>query len=107
MVEIQSIGLEKEDSVITMNCFFKNHQARLILDTGATQTIIDKNFLIIIGYDLFSPIDVKEFETAGGIITAEKHIIYDFKLWDMFFEELTIFTYDFLEIGLITDLKAP
>jgi len=61
MVEIQSLDLNKEDSVITINCFLKNHQARLILDSGTTQTIIDKNFLIIIGYNLTNPIDEKEF----------------------------------------------
>ena len=106
MVAIQSLGLDKEGSVIIIDCFLKNHQARLILDTGATQTIIDKSFLIIIGYDLSSPIDIKEFETAGGIITAEKHIISDFKIWDFLFEKIYVFTYDFLELCLITDFEG-
>ncbi len=106
MAQIQNLELDKEDSVFTVNCWYKNHQARLILDTGATQSIIDKNFLIIIGYDLSMPLDSKEFETAGGIIIAESHIKHDFKLCDMYFEEITFFTCDFLGFGLMTDFEG-
>ena len=52
------------------DALIKNHTASLVLDTGATNTIIDLNTLLIAGY-AFKSIGRKKFETANGIIEAD------------------------------------
>jgi predicted aspartyl protease len=43
----------------------------MILDTGATNTTIDRNALCLLGYDLKDSVGDVEIETANGIITTK------------------------------------
>lgn len=50
MAKIYPLGLITPDDVILIEVMVKRHASLLVLDTGATNTIIDVNTLLIAGY---------------------------------------------------------
>ena len=57
------------------------YELKMVFDTGATNTTIDRNALYLLGYDLKDSIGTVEIETASGIITTEVFEVESFISW--------------------------
>ncbi len=105
MAKIYPIKLIKEDDLILADVLIKNHTASLVIDTGATNTIIDLNTLLIAGYD-FKSSGRKKFETANGIIEADYMILDKLLIWDHVFEAFKVYTLDFIDAGITSPYEG-
>ena len=81
MAKVYPLKLIRPDDLIMADALIKNHTASLVLDTGATNTIIDLNTLLIAGY-AFKSMGRKKFETANGIIEADIVKLDQITIWE-------------------------
>ena len=105
MAQIYPLKLNKPDDVILADAVIKNHTASLVLDTGATNTIIDLNTLLIAGYT-FKSEGRKKFETANGILEADRMLLDQLLIWEQRFEKIIIYTIDFMDTGIISPYEG-
>jgi hypothetical protein len=105
MAQIYPLKLNKPDDVILADVLLNKHTASLILDTGATNTIIDLNTLLIAGYPFISK-GKKKFETANGIIEADLVILNSLVIWDKVFTDMNLCTLDFIEAGITSPFEG-
>jgi len=82
------------------------YQLKMILDTGATNTTIDSNWLYLLGYDLKDSIGTVEIETANGVIETEVFEIGTFSSLGMTKNKFPIQVYDFLAHGIFSDYNG-
>lgn len=69
----------------------------LVLDTGASHTVIDLNILLIAGYDKSLKLNKEiKIQTANKIIDADQLIVSELKILDRAIPEFKVTTYDFL-----------
>ena len=73
------------------------------MDTGATNTTIDRNALYLLGHDLKDSIETVEIEAANGIIETEVFEIDSFSSLGLTKEKFQIQVYDFLAHGIFSD----
>jgi predicted aspartyl protease len=98
-----SFDLVHEDDLIVVTAYIKLHGKNnyyplsLVLDTGASHTVIDFNMLLLAGYDrsLRLKKNVK-VQTASKIIDADKFRLDEIKVLDRPMKDFEITTYDFL-----------
>ena len=105
MAKIYPFELTKPDDIILTNVLINKHTASLVLDTGATNTIIDLNTILIAGY-LFSSSGKKKFETANGVIEADMLLLDSLIVWGRKFTSVIIFTIDFLDAGITSPFEG-
>ncbi len=94
--------LDALETVIVVQAEVQNYEIRLALDTAASQTVIDWNVLLILGYspnDLRDPVEV---ETANGILEAWRIKIRNLETLDLHRSDFEVLTYDFFEKGLFS-----
>ena len=72
MAESYSFDRPTEDSLIAFRAQVDGKSVVLVLDTGATHTILDFGVLIKEGYRLSDTRGLVFIETANGLITANK-----------------------------------
>ena len=89
MAKVYPLKLIRPDDLILADALIKNHTASLVLDTGATNTIIDLNTLLIAGY-VFKSQGRKKFETANGIIETDIMILDQISIWEHKFEKIIV-----------------
>lgn len=85
MAQIYPVKLVRPDDIILAEVLINKHKASLVLDTGATYTIVDLNTLLIAGY-LFVSAGRKKFETANGIIEVDKIHLKSCEIWNRIFQ---------------------
>jgi predicted aspartyl protease len=105
MAQIYSLELIKPDDIILTEVLINRHKASLVLDTGATHTVIDINTLIIAGYPFVSS-GKKKFETANGIIEVDKIHLIAMTIWGKTFSEVDIYALDFIEAGITSPYEG-
>jgi len=96
----------KEDSLILVNSQSDQDPLTLALDTGATNTIIDLNLLLIAGYELKQAQRVVEFETAKGPIEAYVFRIAYLTALGITKTDFTVCAYDFLSNRIFTRIDG-
>ena len=101
MVTIYPLSLISEESLIIVPARAENYPVNMVIDTGATHSVIDLNTLLILGHLPAQDDTHFEFETAGGVLSATKFRISSLEIFDRTFRNVEIFTYDFLSLGLI------
>ena len=72
MAESYSFDRPTEDSLIEFTGHLDGKSLTLVLDTGATHTVVDFGVLIKEGYRLSDTQGLVFIETANGLITANK-----------------------------------
>jgi predicted aspartyl protease len=82
-----------------------NEQAffRFLLDTGATNTSIDKNLLYIEQIELKESLGQVHVETANGLISADVFQISTIKVLGEQHSNYPIQVFDFVEHGMLGD----
>ena len=98
-----TFDLHTEDDLIIITTYIKLHNRSqyyplsLVLDTGASHTVIDFNMLLIVGYDRSQRLQKNvKVQTANKIIEADKFILDELKVLDRSIKNFEITTYDFL-----------
>jgi hypothetical protein len=94
---------KSEDDLIVINTFLKlrgkssYYPLSLVLDTGASHTVIDLNMLLITGYNKSLRLNKEvKVQTANKIIDADKMIVDELRISDISIPNFEITTYDFL-----------
>lgn len=92
-----------EESLIIVDAFMDDEKAFFALDTGASQTVIDLNLLLILGYDLSQAIRLDRFETASGVMQAHIFRVRELRALGLVCTDFEICAFDFLERGLASE----
>lgn len=95
--------LNDEDDLIIITAYIKLRNKRLsyplalVLDTGASHTVIDLNMLLIAGYNKSLRLDKNiKLQTATKIIDADKFKLEEIKVLERTLTDFEVTTYDFL-----------
>jgi Aspartyl protease len=94
---------KSEDDLIVVTTYLKVYRKStyyplsLVLDTGASHTVIDLNMLLVAGYSKSLKLNKEvKIQTANKIIDADKMIVEELKILDKSTMNFEITTYDFL-----------
>lgn len=98
--------LEDEESLILVNSQLDQDPFTLALDTGATNTIIDLNLLLIAGYELKQAQRLVELETAKGPIEAYVFRIAHLTALGITKTNFAVCAYDFLSNRIFTRIDG-
>jgi predicted aspartyl protease len=101
-----TFNLDNEDSLIVIPTLVDDEKISLVLDTGASHTIIDLTKLLIMGYRLTDSLGVVEFETAKGIVQAYIFKIKQLKALGKNQKQMTVCSYDFLGNNVLSDIDG-
>jgi Aspartyl protease len=95
-------SLKTDEDVIIIDSLIDNYPVRLAVDTAATQTVIDLNMLLMIGYTPQDGGDWVELETSNGVIEAQFFPLNRFETLDDKRQNFNVLSYDFLEKGILS-----
>ena len=94
--------LDDDESVIIVESFVEGYEIRLAIDTAASQTVLDLNVLLILGY---APLELGEtvpVETTNGVIYAQRVKVVKLEALGLLRPDFEVLTYDFFEKGLLS-----
>lgn len=94
------ITSERKDVIILEDVLVDNYKIRLIVDTGASKTIIDYNSLFMLRYSFGDFYGHTEFETANGTLEAQYVKIKNFNCLGVDISSFEICTYNFAANGI-------
>ena len=98
--------LEDEDSLIPVDCHLEGSTYVLALDTGASNTVIDLNVMIIAGYQVRDALRIEEIETAGGIIEAYVFQVVEINALGITRRHLEVSSYDFINNNIFSEIHG-
>ena len=98
--------LDESHNVILVDVDFGKSTYRFLLDTGASNTIIDFNALLIGGYNFKDVLRQVEVETANGLIEAYIFNIKSISALDIQKKNFEIASYDFLASGILSEFDG-
>ena len=78
MVKRYAFERDSEDELIIVKSFVNGKGVNLILDSGASHSVIDFSILIEKGFRLGDTIGIVPISTANGIILANRFIVSEF-----------------------------
>jgi gag-polyprotein putative aspartyl protease len=99
-------SLETEESLILVPTFVEDEEISLVLDTGASHTIIDLTKLLIIGYRLSDSLGTVQFETAKGVVEAYVFKIKYIKALGHIKRDIKVCSYDFLGNNVLSEIDG-
>ena len=94
-----------EDDLILIETTINGFPLMMALDTGASQTVIDWNALVLAGCLLpyrADPTHNVAVETAAGIIDVQTYVVAQFSTLGIEKTDFPILTYDFLAKGFVS-----
>jgi predicted aspartyl protease len=94
------------DSLVVIPCQIDNDPLALALDTGASQTTIDLNPLLMAGYEIKNALRTVPLETASGIIEASIFVIKSLTILGITKRNIEVCAYDFFAYHLLTDFDG-
>jgi predicted aspartyl protease len=92
-----------EDVILVTASIQGKYKLKLALDTAATHTTIDSNFLYFSGYELKKSKGEFEIETANGIILVERYDLDELECLGKSKINFEVQVYDFLAHGITSD----
>ena len=94
------ITTDRKDVIIIEDVLVDNYKIRLIVDTGASKTVIDHNSLFMLKYSFGDFYGHTEFETANGMLEAQYVKIKRFNCLGIDISSFEICTYNFAANGI-------
>ncbi|HRI59831.1 MAG TPA: retropepsin-like aspartic protease [Saprospiraceae bacterium] len=94
--------LSTDEDLILLPVLINDYEIRLALDTAATQTIVDFNVLLMLGYTSVDALATRKLETANGIMEAQMFRVSEIETLERCLVEFEILSYDFLQKGLLS-----
>ena len=98
--------LEDDESLIKVSCHLAGDNYNLAQDTGASNTVIDLNILLVAGYKVEDAIRIIKIETAGGIIEAYVFLIAEIKALGITRRYLEVSSYDFANNNILSEIQG-
>ena len=98
--------LEDDESLIKISCHLAGDNYNVALDTGASNTVIDLNILLVAGYKVEDAIRIIKIETAGGIIEAYVFLIAEIKALGITRRYLEVSSYDFANNNILSEIQG-
>lgn len=98
-----SFNLSTDEDVILLPVSVDGYEIQLALDTAATQTIVDFNILLMLGYTATSALSTCLLETASGIIEAQMFRVSKLEALGRQLAPFDLLSYDFLQKGLVSN----
>lgn len=92
-----------EDGLILVNADLDGEKRTFGFDTGATQTVVDLNLLLIHGYSLDRTDGSQDVETANGVISAHVFHLRSFQSLGILRQSFKVCSFDFLAQGISPD----
>ena len=97
-----SFSLKTEEDVIIVDGLIDDYPIKLAIDTAATQTVIDWNTLMMVGYSPNDGGELVELETSNGVIEAEMFTLNHFETLGNSRQNVSVLTYDFIEKDVLS-----
>lgn len=97
-----AFDLSSDEAVILLPVLVDGYEIQLALDTAATQTIIDFNVLLMLGYSPDDAQTTHSLETANGVLEAQLFQLSTFEALGRLHSKFAVFSYDFLQKGLLS-----
>ncbi len=97
-----AFDLGTEEDLILLPAFINDYGVKLALDTAATQTIVDFNVLLMLGYATTDIVSTDTLETASGTLEAHKFHLLTFETLDYHRVDFFVYSYDFLQQGILS-----
>jgi predicted aspartyl protease len=79
------------------------HTFKMVVDTGASHTVIDSSALYIAGYKITNIVEVSKIETANGIVEVEVFELDSLTALGHTKHNFPVYMYDFLAHGILSD----
>jgi len=99
-------ALDHEESLIVLPSFIEDEEVSLVLDTGASHTIVDLTKLLILGYRLTDSIGTVQFQTAKGIVEAYLFEVKSLRALGLTKENIRICAYDFMLNNVFSEIDG-
>ena len=81
----------------------ENHEFKMMLDTGASNTTFDINALLMADYPIGNIIETDMVETAGGIVELDIIETNSISAFGHTVRGMKVQIYDFLKHGILSD----
>ena len=105
MATIYHYTRESEDHLIVIPAVItpqqKNFDMNAALDTGASHTILDLNFMLMLGYRLLDAVDTAQVMTGAGPVHAFIFEVPHFTCLGVERTNYRLMAYDFLSLGAV------
>jgi hypothetical protein len=98
--------IDEYHNIILVDAIFDGYSLRLLLDTGASNTVIDLSTMIVNGYNTTDSIKDVEIETAKGVTSAKVYKIKELKSLNIIRSDYEVTAYDFISNGIIAEFDG-
>lgn len=98
--------IDEDHNVILVAALFDGYSVRLLLDTGASNTVIDLTTVILNGYEHNDNVGKVQIETAKGLIEARVFKIKELSSLSIRKTNLEIIAYDFIGNGIVSEFDG-
>ena len=95
-----------KDALLIISSLIEYDPVDLALDTGASNTTIDLNRILMLGYDLSDALREVPIATASGIISTYIFCVREVSCLGVTRKNFEISAYDFLAYGLFSEFDG-
>jgi hypothetical protein len=99
-------SINEDHNVILVDAKLNGFSTRLLLDTGASNTVIDLTTLLSTGFHFKDSIDKIKIETAKGIVEAEVFVVKQLESLGITQQKYPVTAYDFIGNGIISEFDG-
>lgn len=99
-------SIDEDHNVILVYAKLNGFSTRLLLDTGASNTVIDLTTLLSTGFHFKDSIDKIKIETAKGIVEAEVFVVKQLESLGITQQKYPVTAYDFIGNGIISEFDG-
>jgi len=99
-------SIDENHNVILVDAKLNGFSTRLLLDTGASNTVIDLTTLLSTGFHFKDSIDKIKIETAKGIVEAEVFVVKQLESLGITQQKYAVTAYDFIGNGIISEFDG-
>jgi hypothetical protein len=99
-------SIDEDHNVILVDAKLNGFSTRLLLDTGASNTVIDLTTLLSTGFHFKDSIDKIKIETAKGIVEAEVFVVKQLESLGITQQKYPVTAYDFIGNGIISEFDG-
>ena len=99
-------SIDEDHNVILVDAKLNGFSTRLLLDTGASNTVMDLTTLLSTGFHFKDSIDKIKIETAKGIVEAEVFVVKQLESLGITQQKYAVTAYDFIGNGIISEFDG-
>ncbi len=101
-----NFSIDEDHNVILVDAKLNGFSTRLLLDTGASNTVMDLTTLLSTGFHFKDSIDKIKIETAKGIVEAEVFVVKQLESLGITQQKYAVTAYDFIGNGILSEFDG-